>query len=84
MNIFKKLFGKKKKVEEKKQESWYNNAHEMAESIRFYLHSARIEAVDYEKGRENWFEFLPASRSGTIRPALVSNGKLVKKGMAAA
>lgn len=60
------------------------DAHEMAESIRFYLHSARIEAVDYEKGRENWFEFLPASRSGTIRPALVSNGKLVKKGMAAA
>ena len=32
MNIFKKLFGKKKKVEEKKPESWYNNAHEMAES----------------------------------------------------
>ncbi len=28
MNIFKKLFGKKKKVEEKKQECWYNNAHE--------------------------------------------------------
>lgn len=29
MNIFKKLFGKKKrKAEEKKPECWYNNAHE--------------------------------------------------------
>ena len=29
MNIFKKLFGKKKnKDEEKKQESWYNDMHE--------------------------------------------------------
>lgn len=29
MNIFQKLFGKKKKAEqEKKEECWYNNAHE--------------------------------------------------------
>jgi hypothetical protein len=29
MNIFKKLFGKKEEAEqEKKQECWYNNAHE--------------------------------------------------------
>lgn len=32
MNIFKRLFGKKQKAEEKKQECWYNNAHEIAES----------------------------------------------------
>lgn len=32
MNIFKKLFGKKKKKEEKKPECWYNNAHEEGEA----------------------------------------------------
>ena len=30
------------------------------------------------------FDRLPASESGTIRPALVSEGKLLKKGLAAA
>ena len=57
-------------------------AREMAESIRFYLHGAQVEVVDYEKGREAWFEFLPAQRPGTIRPALVSGDKLIRKGMA--
>lgn len=33
MNIFKKLFGKKKE-EEKKPECWYNNAHEEGEAAR--------------------------------------------------
>ena len=34
MNIFKKLFGKKKKVEEEtKPETWYNNAHENGASV---------------------------------------------------
>lgn len=55
---------------------------EMIESLRFYLHGAGVEVVDYEKGRENWFEFLPARTSGTIRPALVANDKLIKKGLA--
>lgn len=58
-------------------------AREMISDIRFYLHSAQVEAVDYETGRESWFEFLPAQRSGTLRPALASNGRLLKKGLAA-
>ena len=39
MNIFKKLFGRKKKnaeqeqEQEQKQESWYNNAHENGASV---------------------------------------------------
>ena len=36
MNIIKKLFGKKKKKvaeQEKKQEPWYNNAHENGASV---------------------------------------------------
>lgn len=60
------------------------DAREMAESIRFFLHGAQVEVEDYAPGRESWFEFLPAQRPGTIRPALVSGGRLIKKGMASA
>ena len=59
------------------------DAGEMAESIRFYLHGAGLETADFEPGREAWFEFLPARRAGTIRPALMRGGRLVKKGLAA-
>ncbi|MBR2699859.1 MAG: hypothetical protein IKE76_14830 [Clostridia bacterium] len=55
---------------------------EMAEGIRFYLHGLGVEAADYTKGREAWFEFLPAQQSGTIRPALLIDDKLIKKGLA--
>ena len=56
---------------------------ELAENLRFYLHGAGVEVVDYEKGREPWFEFLPAQNRGTIRPALIHDDKLIKKGLAA-
>ena len=56
---------------------------ELAENLRFYLHGTGVEVVDYEVGREAWFEFLPARRRGTLRPALVYGDKLVKKGLAA-
>ncbi len=60
------------------------SAREAASSIRFYLHNAQVDVVDYEEGRESWFEFLPAARPGTIRPALASGGRLLKKGLASA
>ena len=60
------------------------DAREMAEDIRFYLHGAGVEVVDCAPGRERWFEFLPSQRPGTLRPALVSEDKLIKKGLAAA
>ena len=31
-----------------------------------------------------WFDMMPAFSGGTIRPALVADGKLLKKGMASA
>lgn len=35
MNFLKKLFGRRKKAEqEKRQECWYNNAHEKGEAVR--------------------------------------------------
>lgn len=58
------------------------SAEETISAIRFFLHNAKIDVVDYEPGHESWFEFLPAVNKGTIRPALTSEGKLLKKGMA--
>lgn len=57
-------------------------AGESITAIRFFLHNAGIDVTDCEPGREAWFEFLPADRPGTIRPALTSNGRLLKKGLA--
>jgi len=59
-----------------------DNAREAAAAMRFYLHNRGIDVLDYGPGQERFFEFLPAARPGTMRPALVSEGKLVKKGMA--
>ena len=73
-------------------------AEEEISQIRFYLHRKNIEVVDWngdtgthndnggaESGeRHGWFDMMPAYKSGTIRPALVSDGKLLKKGMASA
>ncbi len=55
---------------------------EMAAGIRFYLHGLGVAAEDYAPGREAWFEFLPARKAGTIRPALLIDDKLIKKGLA--
>ena len=41
-----------------------DGARESAASIRFYLHSAGVDVVDYTPDRESWFEFLPAPRAG--------------------
>ena len=59
-----------------------DSARETISAIRFYLHNAGIDVVDLEAGQENWFEFLPAGKPGTIRPALVGGGRLVRKGVA--
>ncbi|MBQ3425308.1 MAG: hypothetical protein IJH38_08935 [Clostridia bacterium] len=59
-----------------------NSALEGAADIRFYLHNRGVDVLDYEKGQERFFEFLPASRPGTIRPAMMSQGRLLRKGLA--
>ena len=57
-------------------------ARESASAIRFYLHNAGVDVLDYVPGKESWFEFLPATKPGTMRPALASEGRLIKKGLA--
>lgn len=59
-------------------------AGEQIESIRYYLYKRNIGIEDYA-GDTNaeYFEFLPAGGGrATIRPALVSGGKLLKRGLA--
>ena len=73
-------------------------AEEEISQIRFYLHRKNIDVVDWTpdtrsqsgKGGDGvvdsrgWFDMIPAYKSGTIRPALVADGRLLKKGMASA
>ena len=61
-------------------------AGEEISQIRFFLHQKNIDVVDWDSAEKqgSWFDMMPAFKSGTIRPALVSDGKLLKKGLASA
>ena len=55
---------------------------ETISQIRYYLHRKQVETVDYGGGKREWFELLPGRQDMTIRPALVKDGVLVRKGLA--
>lgn len=59
---------------------------QMAADIRYYLHRKGIEAVSFTEQDAAWFELLPSGgipgEPVTVRPALVRDGRLLKKGMA--
>jgi len=55
---------------------------ETVSQIRYYLHRKQVETVDYGGGKREWFELLPGRQDMTIRPALVRDGVLVRKGLA--
>ncbi len=58
---------------------------EQVESIRYYLHSKGIETEDYSVQSVSWFELLPASgQAVTIRPALIKDGVVIRRGLASA
>ena len=73
-------------------------AEEEISQIGFYLHRKGIDVVDWSgdaaglgaaagggtAGQSAWFDMMPAFSGGTIRPALIADGKLLKKGMASA
>ena len=50
--------------------------------LSYFLHKKEIEAVEYSKERERIFECLPGEKTATLRPALLKDGKLLKKGLA--
>ncbi len=55
---------------------------EKIEQIKYFLHKQQIEVVDYTKDNEKYFDLMPGSKAATIRPALVAQGGLLKKGLA--
>ena len=55
---------------------------EKIDAIKYYLHTQQIEVVDYSDETQNFFDLMPGNRYGTIRPALVADGMLLKKGLA--
>ena len=55
---------------------------EKVEQIKYYLHRQQIEVLDYNKDNEKYFDLMPGIKAGTIRPALVADGKVLKKGLA--
>ena len=56
---------------------------EQVESIRYYLHSRGVETEDYSEQSAGWFEVLPSGGGNvTIRPAMLHDGVLIRKGLA--
>lgn len=60
------------------------SAQEMISQIRYYLHCKDVEIVEYGGGKREWFELLPGKEPVTLRPALVRDGALIRKGLAVA
>ncbi len=56
---------------------------ERIEELRFYLHTRGIEVVDDSDEHAAWFDRMPSSKRGTLRPALVADGTVIKRGLAA-
>ncbi len=58
---------------------------EQVESIRYYLHSRGIETEDYSPQSASWFELLPSTgQAVTIRPAMIKDGMVIRRGLASA
>lgn len=59
-------------------------AREIISSVRYYLHRRQVETVEFGGGKREWFELLPGRKEMTLRPALVRDGALIRKGLAVA
>ena len=59
-------------------------AFEKLDELRYYLHTKHVDVVDYSDENAAWFDVMPSESAGTLRPALVMDGRLLKKGMASA
>lgn len=53
----------------------------MLSAIRYYLHKGNVELLEYSKDEARKFDVLPG-KGETMRPAIVQEGKLLKKGLA--
>ncbi len=55
---------------------------EKVDQIKYFLHRNQIDVVDYSKDTAQYFDLMPGNSAATIRPALVAQGELLKKGLA--
>lgn len=55
---------------------------EKLEDVKYFLHKQQIEVLDYSQETAQYFDLMPGKQAGTIKPALVADGKLMKKGLA--
>lgn len=55
---------------------------EKIEQIKYFLHKQQIEVVDYNSETAKYFDLMPGTSAVTIRPALVAQGGLLRKGLA--
>lgn len=55
---------------------------ECVENLRYYLHKAGIETEDYSQENKAQFELMPGQSAATVRPALVKDGLLLRRGLA--
>ena len=52
------------------------------EEIQYYLHRNGILAVELSDQTRQWFDFLPGVTTKTLRPALVKDQKVLRRGLA--
>lgn len=57
-------------------------AKEIVNDLKFYLHKRKIEVVDYNGENKEYFERMPGEAKATIRPALLFNKEVLRKGLA--
>ena len=59
-------------------------ARQTVSDISYYLHRKGAEVVRYTPEHKAWFDMMPSGAgAGTIRPAIVMDGSVLKKGLAA-
>lgn len=59
-------------------------AQQTVSDISYYLHRKGAEVVRYSPEHKAWFDMMPSGAgAGTIRPAIVMDGNVLKKGLAA-
>lgn len=67
-------------------EAWYSKDGEVAldriADVKYFLHRQGIDCVDFAPDTANYFDVMPSFREGTLRPALIRNGSVLKKGVA--
>lgn len=59
------------------------HSRQIISELKFYLHRKNIEVIDYDGENRDYFELMPSESAGTIRPALVMAGSVLRKGLAA-